>query len=150
MGTMIGVVVALLVCAGLLGFIGLRSVVPLEVAMLALTAASAVAVLAGLAWEGRLLDVAGELEPAHMAWWARVCAFAVIGIGSSVVLRGVSLTFAGLLVRWGVRVRPAPGSPLAQRVQALRAWPREAAVAMLQQEFLVPRAVVEELLQRVP
>jgi hypothetical protein len=63
------------------------------------------------------------------------------------IIGAVVLVFAGLLMRWGVSVRPAPESPVAQRVRELRGGLSWVVVETIQEDFLVPRQVIEELLQ---
>lgn len=148
MGMIIGAAVVLLTCAGALGYVSLRGVLPWEVAMAVLTGISAVALLAGFVREGLFDSLVVYLEPGGPIVTVRFIPVAMFSLGIAAALAGASLGIASLLLHWGVRVRPAPTSPVARRVQELRGRLPDVVVEIVQQEFLIPHQVVEELLQR--
>ena len=149
MGTLVGIAVVLLGSAGLLSLVSLRGRLSQNGALFVLFYVFQAVMLGSFELVGSLDRLTGgPLSFNHRAAGWLLVGWLLVSMLTAYLLREVSLRLAAALIGYGVRPQIPPERPIAQLVRSLRGQPPEEVVRQVQERYVAPARLVEELLRR--
>jgi hypothetical protein len=149
MAMFIGIVAVLLGSTGLLSFVSLRGRLSQNGALFVLFYVFQAVMLGSFdLLEAFRHTPGGPLRfSASPAGW-RLGGWLFVSISVAFLLRAACLRLAAALIGYGVRPPIPAERPIAQLVRSLREQPREEVVRQVQERYVAPARLVEELIQR--
>lgn len=149
MAIALGIVALLLAGTGLLSLVSLRGRLSQNGALLALFYLFQMVMFGSFDLVGAFnRTTGGPLHLSRSAGWL-MAGWLVVSLLAARLLSAVSLRLAELLLRRGVRPGIPPERPIARLVRSLGGQPAEEIVRRVQERYVVPAGLVEELIQQM-